>query len=189
MKKMFKGILAAGIVAFAAVVHGATTNYVFTADGVNAATAPRQLPQIGKDFTTGAVVSNLSSLAEADLAKCGWYRVVMPPVELGPLQYMEITGYTFFPTGTAAASVVIKDGAPLKKYTQYKIIGLLMKMGKWQQVKQYLVDNDLFDLFMGAQYLTNADENFLRAKKMMGQLLGVEEAVIDELLETCVDDE
>ena len=56
-------------------------------------------------------------------------------------------------------------------------------------MKQYLVDNDLFDLFMGAQYLTNADENFLRAKKMMGQLLGVEEAVIDELLETCVDDE
>lgn len=189
MRKTFKGILSAVVVAIAATVGGATTNYVFSADGVNAATAPRQLPLVGKDFTTGVVVSNLSALAETDLAKCGWYRVVIPPVELGPLQYMEITGYSFFTTGIAAASVVIKDGAPLKKYTQYKIIGLLMKMGKWQQVKKYLVDNDLFDLFMGAQYLTNADENFIRAKKVMGQLLGVEEAVIDELLETCVDDE
>ena len=180
------GFLLLALSAFAATA--GVTNYVFSTDGKLAATAPRALPDSGRDFTTGAAVANLHGADAATLMKCGWWQVEMPVVELGMLQYAVITGYVFnASSGIATALVEVKDGAPVKKYTQYKIIGLLMRMGKWAQVKQYLVDNDLFDLFMGAQFLSNADENFVNAKKMMSQLLQLDESVIDELLEACVD--
>ena len=185
-KKLMLCLSAVMLLSFGA--FATATNYVFTADGKFSASSPRNLPSVGRDFTTGLVVSNLSARSSSELVNCGWYRVEMPEVQLGMLQYSVITGYVFDATsGTATALVAVKDGAPVKRYTQYKIIGLLMKMGKWQQVKQYLVDNNLFDLFMGAQFLSNADENFMSAKKMMAQVLQIEEAVIDELLETCID--
>ena len=184
-KRLFISI-AAFCIALACV--SSQTNYVFTADGKLAASTPRQLPENGRDFSNGSIVSNLTAQSSEVLVRCGWYRVEMPQVELGILQYVATTGYVFNASaGVATALVVVKDEAPVKKYTKYKIIGLLMKLGKWQQVKQYLVDNDMYDLFMGAQFLSNADENFMTAKKAMGQLLQIDEAVIDELLESCVD--
>ena len=185
---MKKSLLAIAVTVAVLSAAAEATNYIFSTDGNIAATAPRRLPAEGRDFTTGELVSNLEEADTETKVKCGWWRVEMPSVELGVLQYSVITGYQFNASaGTATAFVEIKDGAPVKKYTQYKIIGLLMRMNKWSQVKQYLVDNDLFDLFMGAQFLSNADENFVRAKKMMSQVLQTEESVIDELLESCVD--
>ena len=186
MKKIFA--LAMTVCAF--LTAESATSYVFTMDGKTAALSASSLPSQGRNFTTGETVTNLQSKTGADLASCGWYAVQMPHVELGTLQYVSITGYVFTASnGVAHAQVVVKDGAPVKKYTQYKIIGLLMKMGKWAQVKEYLIANDLYDLFMGAQFLSNADANFVGAKKQLSQLLGIEEMVIDELLETCVDTE
>ena len=188
MKKFISLVFAAAAFTSISVCGMDATNYVFSADGVFASGNPRQLPLVGRDFTTGLAVSNLQEKTAQELVNCGWYRVVANKPELGMLQYLVTTGYVFSAeSGTATALYQIKDGAPVKKYTQYKIIGLLMKLGKWQQVKQYLIEHELYDLFMGAQFLSNADENFINAKKVMGQLLQIDEAVIDELLETCVD--
>lgn len=163
-------------------------NYVFSADGKHAATAPRSLPANGRDFSTGTIVSNLASQSTAMLVKCGWYKVVMPGYELGMLQYSVISGYTFDRSlGTATAIVEIRDGAPVKKYTQYKVIGALTKMGKWSDVKKFLVDNNLYDMFMAAQYLSTDDPNFFAAKKQMAKLLGVADRELDEILEVCID--
>ena len=178
------------LVAFATAFAYGEDTYVFTADGVYAATSPRQLPQVGRDFDNGGIVSNLTEQTPAVLANCGWYRVEMPEVTLGALQYSVITGYTFSVSNdTAYAHVEVRDGAPLKKYTQYKIIGALMQLGKWNDVKQYLVAHDLYDLFMGAQYITNADPNFLAAKKLVAQLLQVDEGALDAMLDRGIDDE
>jgi hypothetical protein len=163
--------------------------YVFSADGKNAAIAPRTLPANGRDFETGRVVSNLSTQSVETLVKCGWYRVVVPKVELEMLQYQVVMGYDFDQTnGTATARVTVKDGAPVKRYTQYKIIGALMKLGKWDTVKAFLVEQNMYDLFMGAQYIATDDPNFFAAKKHMAQLLGVTDCELDEVLEGCIDD-
>ena len=169
---------------------GETTNYVFSADGKLASTSPRSLPQVGRDYTTGAAITNLAQQPPEVLIKCGWYRVEKESIELGPLQYEEITGYVFNSTlGTAKAIVEVKNGAPLKKYTQYKIIGLLMSQGKWEEVKSYLEANKLYDLFMGAQYLTNADPYFFQAKKVIAKLIKIDSATLEVLLDQCIDDE
>ena len=190
MKKSIITALAVALAASTASFAAADTNYVFTADGVFAATSPRKLPSVGRDFSNGSVVSNLYEQTASTLARCGWYRVEMPEVTLGALQYSVITGYTFSVSNdTAYAHVEVRDGAPLKKYTQYKIIGALMQLGKWNDVKQYLVVHDLYDLFMGAQYITNADPNFLAAKKLVAQLLQVDEGDLDAMLDRCIDDE
>jgi hypothetical protein len=162
--------------------------YVFSADGKHAATAPRSLPANGRDFSTGNIVSNLAAQSVAILVKCGWYKVVVPSYELGMLQYPVTLGYTFDPgQGTATANVEIRDGAPVKKYTQYKVIGVLSQIGKWNDVKKFLVDNNLFDMFMAAQYLSTDDPNFFAAKKQMAKLLGVADRELDEILEVCID--
>lgn len=187
MKKLI--ILAVASVSIALAVDAAATNYVFTADGRHAATSPRALPDNGRDFTTGAVVSNLQAQSPATLVGCGWYRVVMPAIELGMLQYPVVEGYTFDTTnGTATAKVTIKDGAPVKRYTQYRVIGLLMQMGKWETVKAYLVQAGLYDLFMGAQYLATDDPVFFGALKEMAKLLGLTQCELNQLLEKCLDD-
>ena len=162
--------------------------YVFSADRKNASVNPRRLPTTGRNFETGEVVSPLEGQALETLAKCGWYKVVLPNVEVGVLQYPVVTGYEFDATnGTATAIVEIRDGAPVKKYTQYKIIGALMQMGKWKEVKAFLVEKDLYDLFMGAQYLTNDDLNFLLAMKSMAALLGLNYWELEKVLEQCRD--
>lgn len=162
--------------------------YVFSADGKNAAIAPRSLPANGRDFETGNVVSNLSAQSVETLVKCGWYKVIVPDYELGMLQYSVTVGYTFdSEKGTATAKVEIRDGAPVKKYTQYKVIGVLLQMGKWNDVKQFLTDNNLYDMFMAAQYLSTDDPNFFAAKKQMARLLGITDKELDVILENCID--
>jgi hypothetical protein len=162
--------------------------YIFSCDKKVAVGNPRKLPNNGRDFQTGNVVSNLSSQSVSTLVKCGWYKVIVPPYELGMLQYGEIAGYTFDTNeGTATAIVNIRDGAPVKKYTQYKVIGVLTKMGKWNDVKKFLETNNLFDMFMAAQYLATDDPNFFAAKKQMAKLLGISDAELDVVLEACID--
>jgi hypothetical protein len=75
----------------------------------------------------------------------------------------------------------------VKKYTQYKVIGVLTKMGKWNDVKKFLETNNLFDMFMAAQYLATDDPNFFAAKKQMAKLLGISDAELDVVLEACID--
>lgn len=163
--------------------------YVFSADRKIAATVPRMLPDIGRDFATGTVISNLQVQTASVLAGCGWYRVIVPEVELEMRQYAVTTGYTFdVMTGTATAKVEIRDGAPIKKYTQYRIISLLMQIGKWDEVKAFLVEKKLYDLFIGAQYLATDDPIFFGALKEMAKLLGVSMSELDALLENCRDE-
>ena len=163
--------------------------YVFSVDGKYAATAPRKLPSNGRNFETGNVVSNLSDQTVETLVKCGWYKVVVPSYEQGMLQYPVTVGYTFDATkGTATANIEIRDGAPVKKYTQYKVIGMLMQIGKWEEVKAFLVEKNLYDLFIGAQYLATDDPVFFGAVKEMTKLLGLSQQEMDALLEKCLDD-
>ena len=167
----------------------ATDKYVFSADGKNAATTPCSLPDIGRDFATGTVVSNLKSQTAYVRAGCGWYRIIVPEVELGMLQYPVTTGYTFDAmSGTATAKVEVRDGAPVKKYTQYRVIGLLMQIGKWDEVKSFLVEKNLYDLFISAQYLATDDPIFFGALKEMAKLLSLSMSELDALLEKCLDD-
>lgn len=177
-------ILAFGMVCTRAIAD----EYVFSVDGKYAAITPRTLPANGRDFETGNVVSNLSAQSVETLVKCGWYKVIVPDYELGMLQYPVTVGYTFdAEKGTATAKVEIRDGAPVKKYTQYKVIGVLLQMGKWNDVKQFLVDNNLYDMFMAAQYLATDDPNFFAAKKQMARLLGITDKELDVILENCID--
>ena len=177
-------IVALGMVCTRAVAD----EYVFSVDGKYAATAPRKLPSNGRNFETGNVVSNLSAQTVETLVKCGWYKVIVPSYELGMLQYPVTVGYTFNATnGTATAKIEIRDGAPVKKYTQYKVIGVLLQMGKWNDVKQFLTDNNLYDMFMAAQYLATDDPNFFAAKKQMARLLGITDKELDVILENCID--
>lgn len=185
--KMKKTI--ASIIAILAVGVYAADKYVFSADGKRAATSPRMLPDVGRDFSAGAVVSNLQEQTASVLAGCGWYRVIVPEVELGMLQYVVTNGYKFDSTnGTATAMIEVRDGAPVKKYTQYRVIGMLMQIGKWEEVKAFLVEKNLYDLFIGAQYLATDDPVFFGAVKEMAKLLGLSQQEMDALLEKCLDD-
>ena len=178
----------ASIIAILTVGVYAADKYVFSADGKSAATSPRTLPDVGRDFSSGAAVSNLQSQTASVLAGCGWYRVIVPEVELGMLQYVVTNGYKFDSTnGTATAMIEVRDGAPVKKYTQYRVIGVLLQMGKWNDVKQFLTDNNLYDMFMAAQYLSTDDPNFFAAKKQMARLLGITDQELDALLANCID--
>lgn len=166
------------------------TNYVFSLDGKVASVQPTALPQEGINIKTGYVVTNMTAISPTELSNYGWYRVISPSVSLDCRQYVVVTGYVFnVENSTATALKSICDNGPQKKYTQYRIIGLLMKLGLWDSAKQMLIESNAYDLFMGAQYLTNDDPNFFAAKKTLAQKMGLDDETVDAMLDLCIDEE
>ena len=134
--------------------------FIFSADGINAGSAPRELPSQGIDRETGQVVVGLHALTDAQRARCGWYRITPgthPAAQSN--EYWKVTGYAFGADGTATQQY--GRGWRKVKVRTWTPLAIKRACGeRWPAVKAALEAADIYEDFVMAQELREDDVAF-----------------------------
>ena len=79
----------------------------------------------------------------------------------------------------------------MKKYSKLKIVSQLMSRSLWDHTKDWLQNNNnYYDLFMAAQFISNEHPMFWIVVNDLQKELGISGDEVNEILEACeVDDE
>lgn len=135
----------------------------------------------------GAIVMNPS---KALYLKFGWKEIIEnPPKTERGYHYVEKEWYE---TGDSIVRKyeIVKD-EPIKKnriFSKMKCVAILMKLGYWEQVRDWINTNGLTDLYLAAQDFKEDNEYFIQGKSALQQLLGLKEWEIEKILRQCVAD-
>ena len=159
--------------------------YIFSADALAPGSSPRELPSQGRDLESGAVVVGLHSVPPALRAACGWFEVVANPPATYSNEYAAATGYVFDRAlGTATRQYEIRWREPQPvTYSKMRIVAALRDIGAWPQVKQWIIDQDLYDLYLAAQDVRSDNEYFAQGRAALQQALGLTDAQVEAILE------
>lgn len=161
--------------------------FIFSPDASTVGSRPRALPSQGRNLETGAVVVGLHSLpAEARVA-CGWYELAeLPPPDIAVSnEYWKVTGYTFNRESGLAYESYEKAWRKVKPatYSKMRVVIALKELGVWPQVKQWIIDQDLYDEYLAAQDFAEDDPAFIQGRAALQAVLGLTDAQVQEILE------
>ena len=98
-------------------------------------------------------------------------------------------GYHWEPNGwndyhsISRVYVQVQDAPPPPRiFSKLKIVAALTKAGVWANVKQYIIDADLYDLYLAAQDFAEDNEFFTQGKIALQTALGWTDADVEAVL-------
>lgn len=148
--------------------------FVFSADGVEVGSKPRELPAQGYNRYTHQVVVGLHARTDAERAACGWWRVVKTPKPgiVFSNEYWAVTGYTF--TNSVAYKAWGKKWRKVtpRRFSKMLIVAALTREGVWPQVKSWIDAQGLTDLYLAAQDFAEDNAYFTQGKAAIQAALG-----------------
>ena len=71
---------------------------------------------------------------------------------------------------------------PPRTFSKYKLVAALTRAGVWANVKQYIIDADLYDLYLAAQEFSEDNEYFVQGKTALQTALGWTDAQVEAVL-------
>ena len=162
--------------------------FVFSADGVEVGSKPRELPAQGYNRATHQVVVGLHARSDAERAACGWWRIVatQKPGIVFSNEYWAVTGYTF--TNSVAYQTWGRKWRRVVpvKYSRLSIYMALKEIGKWDAAEAFMRANGLYEPFMFAQEISSDHPQFVAVKSQVAEALGLTMEQVDALLKECV---
>lgn len=161
--------------------------YVFSADGETAGSAPRELPSQGFNRATGEVVVGLQGRTDVEKAACGWWRVVETPKPgiVVSNEYWSAAGFLFTNfTAVAQWEKRWRKVSP-RRFSKLKVVSALTQAGVWPQVKAWIEQAGLYDLYLAAQDFGEDNAWFAQGRAALQAELGWTDAQVEALLEEC----
>lgn len=73
-------------------------------------------------------------------------------------------------------------------YSKMRCVAELTRLGVWEQVKAWIEEHGLYDLYLAAQDFSEDNEYFQQGKAALQQALGLTDAQVAEILAKCVAD-
>ena len=121
----------------------------------------------------------------ADYLADGWLRVVdNPPAEPAPDDFhYELAGWN--PWGDsiiARYELFINPMPPPRTFSKLKIVAALMEAGVWAQVKAYIEQAGLYDLYLAAQDFKEDNPYFTQGKTALQTALDWTDAQVEAVL-------
>lgn len=167
--------------------------FMFSADGVTKGSGIHELPSQGVNLVTHQVVIGLHALPNSERVKCGWYQLDYQQ-KPDTNHYWKATNYVFRADGTVRNTwTEYRPLARPMKYSKLSIIERLEQMNgseegrnKWTEVKAKLEEMGLLDKWNACTYIQGNDPNFVAAKPMIADFLGMTEKQLDDWLSKCV---
>ncbi len=93
---------------------------------------------------------------------------------------------------TNVVSVVVRPGDVSVKgrrvLSKLKIVVALTEMGVWQQVKAYIEQQGLYDLYLAAQVFSEADPHFKQGLAALQTALKLTDEQVENILRNCIAD-
>lgn len=179
----------------AALTASALDLYVFTRDGVNPGSQPREIPSAGMVLATRETMLGLHSRTPQEKASCGWYRWVKAETNPPEGHYYVATGHVFNAescTCTTVGKYVERPKRPMV-YSKLKVYTAIATMGKWPQFEEFLRNTTISNInfyaaWQCAQELSDENAAFEAGKQACGEALGLTQAEVDAILANCVKD-
>lgn len=75
---------------------------------------------------------------------------------------------------------------PPRTFSKLRIVAALMEAGVWDSVKQWIVDNNLYDLYLAAQDFAEDNAYFVQGKTALQQALGWTDGQVEAVLAAAV---
>lgn len=148
--------------------------FVFSVDGVEVSSKPRELPAQGFNRYTHQVVVGLHARTDAERAACGWWRIVETPKPgiVFSNEYWAVTGYTF--TNSVAYQAWGRRWRKVvpRRFSKMLIVAALTREGVWPQVKSWIDAQGLTDLYLAAQDFAEDNAYFTQGKAAIQAALG-----------------
>jgi hypothetical protein len=162
-------------------------------DGNRITAAPTRLTVTLADGSS--VIRGESRLAASDYLAQGWKRVIdEAPAPSATNRYVYATGWKETDTEITRQYAEADIPAPIKlprKFSKLKIYGAIAQLGAWDKVKSWLEAKDVggingWTAFTLAQEVSESHELFASLAEEARQLLGLDEAAFNAMLDQCV---
>lgn len=75
---------------------------------------------------------------------------------------------------------------PPRVFSKLKVVAALRQANVWDTVKQYIIDHDLYDLYLAAQEFAEDNEYFVSGKAALQQALSWTDAQVEAILAASV---
>ena len=85
--------------------------------------------------------------------------------------------------------VPTRQRPPVRTFSKLKIVSALMQAEVWPQVKAFIEQQGLYDLFVAAQDFAEGNTYFEQGKAALQSSLGWTDAQVEALLSACLADE
>lgn len=72
---------------------------------------------------------------------------------------------------------------PPRTFSKLRIVAALTRAGVWANVKQYIIDADLYDLYLAAQDFSEDNEYFTQGKAQLQTALGWTDEQVESILQ------
>ena len=123
----------------------------------------------------------------ADYAQMGWLPVVDKAPTPEPGYYVHKTGLADEVDGRI---VMRYEQLPIpvvhRTFSKLKIVGALTQAGLWTQVKSYIEQAGLYDLYLAAQNFREDNEYFKEGLSTLQAQLGLSDEKVEEILNKCI---
>ena len=165
------------------------TAEVVSGSGTNAVT------NVVTTISTNYVSLSESRLTASDYLAQGWKRVIdEAPAPSATNRYVYATGWKETDDAITRQYAEADIPAPIKlprKFSKLKIYGAIAQLGAWDKVKSWLEAKDVggingWTAFTLAQEVSESHELFSSLAEEARQLLGLDEAAFDAMLDECV---
>ena len=162
-------------------------------DGNRITAAPTRLTLTLADGSS--VIRGESRLTASDYLAQGWkYIIDEKPAPSATNRYVYATGWTETDDAITRQYAEAAIPAPIKvprKFSKLKIYGAIAQLGAWDKVKGWLESKDVggingWTAFTLAQEVSESHELFASLAEEARQLLGLDEADFNALLDKCV---
>lgn len=80
--------------------------------------------------------------------------------------------------------VLLPKGYP-RQFSKLKFVEVMMNFDKWETVKQWIIDNGLFDLYQAAQDFSEDNVYYIQGKEQLKSLLGLSDDEINQIENYC----
>ena len=122
----------------------------------------------------------------AEYAAAGWLPVINePPTEPAPQgKHWEPQGWEEREGCVRRVFAAVDDPAPAPRtFSKLKCVAALMATGVWPQVKQYIEEAGLYDLYLAAQDFREDNEYFVRGRAALQTALGWTDEQVGAILD------
>lgn len=120
--------------------------------------------------------------------KTGWKEVVENPPKTETGYHCEERGWNETVDTIEKVYEIVKDTETknYRTFSKLKFVSLMMKMGKWNEVMEWIDQNNLHELYLAAQVFREDNEYFLKGKTEIQNLLGLKDYEVEKILNQCI---
>ena len=120
--------------------------------------------------------------------KYGWKEIIKNPPTTGNGYHYEENEWKENLDTIEMTYNIVKDEVvkTIRIFSKLKFVAIMTKLKKWNEIRNWIIQNDLMDLYMAAQDFREDNEYFIQGKKAIQDTLKMSDEEVEKILSQCI---